>query len=273
MQNERTVLVCGDSLEGIYTGIYRAYELRCDHENTSLAVAGQYEPEFFVEYVDVSSDMVQAEKVHRTILREFGSQNTEWIVYALISGQPDKADAVYHTVEEGLRRKLGRRVLNHLANPYVMRVMELSRNTDNEFMHLRGFLRFRELENGVLYAKMQPHNNVMHLLMEHFCDRFPAENFIIHDTGRGIMAVHPKLGDWYYADILEGINEEIFERYSEDEIMYAEWFRSFCRNLAIKERKNLGLQMQMLPLRFRPNMTEFVKDIPRNNRQEEKVIL
>lgn len=253
------VLVCEDSMEGIYSSIFRAYEMHCDPKDTKAVIAGRYEPEFFADYRQIQPDRERAVRVQRTLLREFGEDNHRKISLALLSECPDKADAVYHMIAEGLKKKLGKCILEDLSDPYTMRVMELWRGTENEFLHLRGFLRFRELENGILYAAMQPKHQVLHPLMEHFCDRFPGENFIIHDTNRRSMAVHPAYGGWYYTEPPEGEWESSLQ-YSEEEFLYSAWFREFCRSIAIKERKNLSLQTQMLPLRFRPNMTEFKED-------------
>lgn len=254
------VLICKDNMEGVYSGVYQAYEMHCDPADTRLMLAGEYEPEFFMEYHDVMPDSVKAAKVRRTLSREFGEENSRKLSFALLSNQPDKADAVYHTIVSGLKNRLGFHILENLADPFVMRVMELWRSMGNEFVHMRGFLRFRELENGVLYARMQPEHNVMQPLMEHFCDRLPGENFMIHDIGRKSMAVHPAFGSWYYVRIPENKEWDIIMQYSEDEFIYSAGFREFCKSIAIQERRNISLQRQMLPLRFRPEMTEFVQN-------------
>ena len=45
--------------------------------------------------------------------------------------------------------------------------------------------------------------------------------------------------------------------FSEGEKKYSALFSSFFHTIAIKERKNYGLQRNMLPLRYREYMTEF----------------
>ncbi|MBO5283384.1 MAG: DUF4130 domain-containing protein, partial [Lachnospiraceae bacterium] len=42
---------------------------------------------------------------------------------------------------------------------------------------------------------------------------------------------------------------------------YEELFRYFCHKIAIKERKNLALQNQMMPKRFQKYTIEFTKKI------------
>ena len=46
------------------------------------------------------------------------------------------------------------------------------------------------------------------------------------------------------------------EMYSEEECKIQDLFRIFHATIAIKERTNLKLQRQLLPLRFRENMVE-----------------
>ena len=54
------------------------------------------------------------------------------------------------------------------------------------------------------------------------------------------------------------ISQNIFQ-ISEKEEKYRELFKHFCHKIAIKERKNLELQRNHLPLRYREYMTEFAK--------------
>lgn len=251
------VLICKNTIEGIYSGIYQAYEMKCDPADTRLALEKEYEAELFDDCIEVSVVPEKAAKVKRTLEREFGSENAWWLSYVLAAAAADRADAVYHTIAEGLKRRLGFRVLENLANPYVMRVLELKRAVGNEFVHLRGFLRFRELESGVLYARMQPDHYVLELLMQHFGDRLPGEDFIIFDTVREIVGVHQKGGEIYYVNCLDAQGKERKSKYSDEELLYSEWFREFCKSIAIKERENTNLQRQMLPLRFRSEMSEF----------------
>ena len=65
---------------------------------------------------------------------------------------------------------------------------------------------------------------------------------------------------WYLASA-EQIDEAVLDRMlSNGEREMAALFRYFCKNIAIKERKNLKLQQNLLPLRFQEYMTEFDKN-------------
>ena len=133
----------------------------------------------FAVYEDHKPDEQKAVKVARTIGREFGGETYMSICRALASPEGDKGEAVYKTVVAGLKMKNRKDVMGNLMDPYVHRVFQLSRFTANEAHYHVEFLRFRELENGILYAEIGPKNNIVTWIMPHFADRFNSRNIII----------------------------------------------------------------------------------------------
>ena len=162
---------------------------------------------------------------------------------------------VYKTVVIGLSNDLHQNLLDHLSNPYVARAFEIRRNVANEVMHIREFIRFQELENGILYAQIGPKSNAVTFLMPHFADRLSAENFVIYDENRGIFGVHPSGGQWYLLSGEESEKREL--SLSEQELKYRELFCHFCHTIATQERQTLKLQRNLLPLRYQEYMVEF----------------
>ncbi len=261
-EKESIVILCEDSLEGVFTGIYEAYALRIPHESISLQLGEEETLLLFTSYKRILPDSEKAQKVSRTLRTRFGEEDYRTICMALTSISPQKAQAVYKTVVFGLSSKRKRSIFEHLADDNVRRVMELSRGANNELHHEKGFLRFQELENGILYAVIKPRDNILPVLALHFADRLPMENFIILDEGRNLYVVHPAGKEWF---LMTGNEEDIDHReeniweLSEEEKYYQELFLHFCHYISIESRRNLKLQRNMLPLRFRPYMVEFVK--------------
>ncbi|MCM1217482.1 MAG: TIGR03915 family putative DNA repair protein [Lachnospiraceae bacterium] len=253
-----TVYRCQDSLDSIFTAIYLAYEEKRDHMDTYISLTE--DPVLFAEDVYVTPDWEKMNKVMRSLYRFFGEKDYMSLCLALASQDEGKAQAVYRTVVDGLSARRGAgHLFDDLANDEVHHAFLLARLAGRELDHLRGFLRFRELENGVLYAKITPRNNVAAFLMPHFADRLPQEDFMIQDERRGIYAIHPAGKQWYLFYGGEQEDDPAFG-ISAQEREYQELFQYFCHKIAIEERKNLKLQQNMLPLRFRKNMTEFRDD-------------
>ena len=253
------VYQCEDSLEGVCTAIYRAYEEHAEHRDTWIRV--DRELMLFGEYIPVETDLERAEKVMRTLRRRFGQADYEALGLALTTPDPEKAQAVYQTVVYGLRaRPLPGHLLDHQTDHYVLHAFQLAKRAGREYTRLQQFLRFRELDRGILYAENNPKCHVLPYVMVHFADRFPQEDFAIRDIGRGLLGVHPAGGEWYLTDSQELILALRQAGYSAREMEYEELFRYFCHKIAIKERRNIGLQNQMMPKRFQKYTIEFAKN-------------
>lgn len=279
------VFVCEDSIEGILTGVYDAWaealSSRLGHAHCRLAVTGRrisgadgsrqdggmgdgqgsfeeeyFNLELFCTYRDTPPDAGKAGKVIRTLRRRLGEEVYECLCYAMASREPDKAEAVYKTIVAGLSMKEGHRTLDKVTDPYVARCFDLKRNVGSEIHRELEFLRFQELESGVLLAKIHPKNDVLMYLGPHFSDRLPLENFLIYDISRRKALFHEREKDWYMMDALE-LDGEMAGRISTEEEYYQDLFRTFCRTIAIESRENRALQRQFLPLYYRDLMPEF----------------
>lgn len=273
---EIVVFVCEDSIEGILTGVYDAWvealSSGLGHAHCRLAVRSFrasdrgvgdcaedcFNMELFCTYRDTAPDAGKAGKVIRTLRKRLGEEVYECLCYAMASREPDRAEAVYKTIVAGLSMKQGHRVMDKVTDPYVARCFDLKRNVGSEIHRELEFLRFQELENGVLLAKIHPKNDVLMYLGPHFSDRLPLENFLIYDMNRRKALFHEREKDWYIMDALE-LNERTAGRISTEEEYYQDLFRMFCHTIAIESRENRALQRQFLPLYFRDVMPEFVK--------------
>lgn len=262
---EEYMLICEDSMDGIMTAIYEAYQIKKEeriesHDQIHISVADRQGQLLFMHYVEIETDLIKSQKVAGTLQNKLGQETYYYLCMAMLSNGEDKADSVYHAIVTGLQYR-DPKVLERLYLPYVQNTFSYARYANNELMHLRGFLRFAELEQGILYAKIAPKNNIISHLMEHFKDRLPSEDFVIYDENRKIFGLHPKQKQWYLVSDKEFDQNSII--YSEEEKEYRELFCHFCHSISIKERENPTLQMTMLPLRFRPNMVEFTDKISR----------
>lgn len=257
INSNEQVLYCEDSIEGVFTAIYDTYLRKLNHNKVKIYTRNNcINYSFFQEYDETYPDINKTEKVSRTILREFGTECYMEICKALASYSENKADSIYHMIVHGLSSSNKRNLINDLANQYVNEVFYMAREVNNEIMHLKGFLRFEELNSGILFSKISPKNNIVTFLAPHFADRLPGENFVIYDVLRQLFILHPANKNWTLVTG-EYLNEESIREKSEDEKKYRDLFTFFCKSIAIKERKNIKLQTQMLPLRFQKYMTEF----------------
>lgn len=247
------IFLCGNSTEGILSGVYDAWASGLGHRNVRLAIKGSQDMELFAEYAEVEENREKAEKVMRTLKRRLCADDFQAVYQALLAADADRADPVYRVIVLGMY--LRKRVLDALEHPDVCRVFELSRKVGNEAHRYIQFLRFRELENGALYAEISPENEVLPLIGEHFADRFPREHFLIYDNRRRIALFHAAGRAWMLMELPEGVDAAKL-RFSQGESEISESWQAFFDAVAIRERQNRNLQKQFLPLKFRAYMTE-----------------
>jgi len=250
-----TIFQCENSTYGIFSGVYDAWDSRLGHENIRLQIYENVNYELFSDYVQVPVDPEKAEKVARTLRLRLHEDDYHHIYHATLSKDREKADNIYRTIVLGLHYGGGRSIMQNLQNRYICRVFELSRNTEHEAHQYTGFVRFRELQNKILFSEIQPENYVLPLMGEHFADRFPKEHFLIYDNTHEVFLVHEAHKAW---GLVEGetLNREQVENISKEEEKFRKLWKGFCRNIAVQERTNKRLQQQLLPLRYRRYMTE-----------------
>ena len=248
-----TVFLCEDSPDGIFCGVYDAWMSRLGHANVRLELPGG-DRELFCEYREAAPDEAKAAKVVDSIRRKLGEAVYETAYQACLSWEPKRADAVYRFLVYAFA--MGAKVLDLLQLPAVYEVFRLNRYVAREQHHYVEFTRFSQMEGNILVGKIAPRNNVTVLVARHFADRMPSENWILYDCGRKLAAVHQADRGW----MMVHADSEQWQRYMEkatDEKAYENLWKTFHQAIAIEARANYQCQRNLLPLRFRPMMTEF----------------
>lgn len=266
------VFLCEDSMSGIFTGVYDAWASRVGHDNVELRTSVCENLEFFCEYIEVCPDEEKTEKVKRSVLRKLGPGVYSDLAVCVYGSFADKADAIYHTLVDCLSpqgslygKKMpsgfhpggtGTNYLENLCNPYVKRVSEIRKNVWMEQHRMLEFIRFRELRNGILFAKINPWHHVLPLIADHFANRFPLERWMIYDEGRNCALAHEPYKECLLMEQVS-VREEYLDHYADAEGDFEELWWNFCRSIAIRSRENPGLQQHFVPLKVRKNMVEF----------------
>ncbi len=250
------IFCCKDRFEDILTCIYDAWSMALivGHDNIRLVREPVYQQTLFDEYIHVDADNDKVEKVIRSIKKSISEQAYNYVFYASLSEQEDALQAIYNFLRVGFA--VGSRVCFMYANPYVMRMGELKRKIGNESHFFREFSRFTSIDNKVYVCHIEPKNNVITLVAEHFADRMPSEHWVMVDDKRKMAVVHPKDED-IYLRYLTDAEFETLSRSEEYEDKYTEMWRSFFRVIGIKERENYKCQRNMFPIWMRKHAVEF----------------
>ena len=253
----KRVYVCTDTITGIFSAIYDAWKTKLGQEQLGIVLKGAIDQELFCEYMEVVESEKKAVAVENLIKQHLGYE-TYWDIYhAVLSGNKEKGDAILGTMLEARYVENKRKIMDHLTNPKVRKVFELSRKVANEAHYYQEFVRFRELNNGILFSDIEPQNQILPCLGNHFSNRFPLENWMIYDKTHRMFLVHQERHPWILV-LDEEPNHEMIKNISEKERTFVHLWKGFFDSIAIKERESYERQRQHLPLRYRTHVTEFL---------------
>lgn len=191
--------------------------------------------------VIVQTDEAVARALMQRIRSDISTEAVRHVMYIFLSELPNLDLPLYHYLNEGLVR--GREIDRWHANPDVKKVHDVSLKVGREIHRLKGLLRFRELDDGTLWAPVEPDYQVLLPLAHHFRRRLPAERGIIHDLLRNLVIGWDADGVDYIAP------PEDFQA-SENEAAVQELWRTYFKFATIQERSNPRLQRQFMPSRY-----------------------
>ena len=198
---------------------------------------------------EIVTDPACAKKVELSITRRISQEAMELVRMCYYSNMEGREVAILNFLRLGY--KAGRSITNMLSNDVVRTVTNSARFVSRESAYFMEFLRFSEY-NDVLVAIIEPKNFVLPMIFEHFCDRFPDEQFMIFDKSNKYAFVYRNGAKNLFP--LEQL--ELPEAGSGEEEIRALW-KQFYNTISIEGRYNPKLRMNNMPKRYWTHMTEF----------------
>lgn len=234
------------TFEGLLTCIYYHYKIK---EATGIYDISSYQQSIVNQSTAVVTDRDKAKIVSDAVINKISEEAYVYIYYCFLSCAKYKENQILEFLKFAF--KYGKNTMNFFTHEKVFPIKQIYTKVAREEHRFLGILRFADV-GGVLYAKYSPDNDITILLIDHFADRYKYERFIIHDEKRRKAAVYSE-GAYRLEDV--DISGDI--EYSKDEKLFQGLWKQYFTDLAITERKNIDLQFQFVPGRYRKNMAEF----------------
>ena len=206
----------------------------------NICAKNEYQPSLLDETIELKLDNnfdISKIKVTKNILKT--------IYYVYLSTDEHKELIIYYFLLNGLKYQDKIFTMRNLK--CVNSTLKIAKYVSNENHKLKGFLRFQELENHILYAEISPTNNVLELLSIHFMKRLKNEYWIIKDVGRNTYSFYDKQKYYIIAD--ENINLKTLGTIEKEKEVENLWV-TFFNTIGIKERKNNRCQMNFMPKKY-----------------------
>jgi len=239
------------SFEGFLTCVYASYY---QEKATAFNTKEAYQGSLIEEPIEIITDQEKAVKVYKAIAKKISQMDLKRIYRVFNSSFPDKETAIFAYIELGF--KLGNKISFYHTNPIVKKIETVEYEVGREIERMLGLTRFSGLTGGILYAKIEPVNDILEFIAGHFSDRLKNDPFIIHDPGRE-KAIISQGGKWYISRFTEEDYQGIPSLSGSENDIRKLW-KKYFETIAIKERLNPRCQKNMMPARYWKNLTEML---------------
>lgn len=141
----------------------------------------------------------------------------------------------------------------------VLKLKQIEKEVSREVHRMHAFVRFQKSIDENWYAFIQPDFNVMPLIGNHFERRYADQKWIIYDLKR-------KYGLHYDLEKTSFISIDFQNKVkggklpksamAKEELQYQGLWQEYFNSVNIKERRNMKLHIQHVPLRYWGLLTE-----------------
>ncbi|MGJ0493375.1 TIGR03915 family putative DNA repair protein [Aliarcobacter cryaerophilus] len=240
------ILLYDGTFEGFLSLVYEVYYKKLKPTKIYKTLPNEI---LFEEILEINSSKDSGIKVLNAIKTKFPKEILEKILNIFMCDSKEFEMALLEYIIIGFKDS---KQLYNINNSCVFYLNNLEKELFRVTHKLTGFIRFEELEDKTLYAKIESKFNVVYFLGRHFLKRFNNQNFIIHDLNRKLAFV--KMQNDFSVQEVAFFDEP---NYSSNEEKFQKLWKSFFSGVTINERTNLKLQTQMVPLLYRTYMSEF----------------
>ena len=241
------ILIYDKTFEGFLTLVYDVYYQKLKPISIYKELPNEI---VFEEIKHIQTEEEKYTKVLNALKSNFSNQIVQKILNIFMCDSRDFEMSLLEYIILGFKDK---QQLSNINNSCVFYLTNLEKELFKNVHKMYAFIRFEELEDNTLYAKLECKFNVLHFLAKHFLKRFNNQNFIIHDIKRKLAFV--KIGEDFsiqevahFENPTHSLNEQKFQKL----------WKSFFKGVTIEERVNLKLQQNLVPLIYRTYMSEFL---------------
>lgn len=233
------------SFDGLLCCVFDSYDRR--EIPMEIRPAGEPELSLFPVH-EVVTVPEHAERVFVSVGTKIGSEAADLVNRAFLYGMEGKELAILRFLRMGYQH--GSKTVRMLGEGAVSDVQHMVQSVGNECHLLLGFLRFSEV-NGGLVAVIEPKHYVLPLMVDHFRKRYAEEQFLIFDKTHHMALVYQPY-EWKIIPV------EHFELPGEEQAEqdYQRLWKGYYDAIGIQARENPRCRMSHMPKRFWPHLTE-----------------
>ncbi|MBN2824081.1 MAG: TIGR03915 family putative DNA repair protein [Campylobacterales bacterium] len=234
------------SFEGFLSLVYALYYKKLSVDSITTQMPNSL---FAEDIIEIQTDLIHANKVLNALKTKLSKKQFEVILNTFMCDSKAFEMDLLGYIRIAFSNP---KELNNINQKCIFSMHNYQKELFRLVHKMSGFVRFEELEDGTLYAKIDVKFNIVYFLGRHFMKRFNNQRFIIHDLSRKLAFI--------YSQDFVGVREVVaFEqpKLGVDEIKFQKLWQTFFDSVSIESRHNPKLQRNFVPLIYRTYMSEF----------------
>ena len=241
------IFIYDGSFEGFLSLVYDVYYKKITPTSISKTMPNSL---ILDEIYECEYNETKSLKVLEALKLKFKKENFATILNIFMCDESEFEMALLEYIILGFKEQNNLQNINY---PSIFEIKNLQKELFRNVHKMSGFLRFEELEDGTLYAKVESKFNLVYFLGQHFAKRFNNQNYFIHDIDRKLVFIHSK----EFKGVKKVADFEI-PTLSKDEQKFKNLWQTFFESVSIESRKNKKLQQSLVPFLYRTYMSEFI---------------
>lgn len=237
-----------NTFEGLLTGIYDGFYSK-EPPSYIYGINDSSAPLMLGDVVEIITENEKFSKVKDAVIHKINLLALKKIYTTFLSNEKDKEMLIFKYLKVAF--KIGPKVHNFLNIHEVRLIDEINKRVTHESHKFTGFIRFNYIDEKFLYSSIEPDNDILELLGDHFKNRFSREYFIIHDISREKALIYNKIS----YEIIH-MDKETYEQLKSHEDEYSSLWKTYFKSTTIEERRNPKLQARLMPKRYWKHILE-----------------
>ena len=243
------------TFEGLLTAIFDAYFRKVFPD----ALLGQEEPgPLFIdsEHI-VITDKDKTNRVWEGLEKKVSANALNMITHVWLSEIHKSDELIFRYIRKTFDNQ--QNIETNYADDDVLQMQKTAQKVSREKHRLTGFVRFIKTSDDIFLATLTPDHNTLPLIIQHFKDRFRDQQWIIYDLKRnyGYYYNLKDVSEMSLNDINMIKNGQLDDSIlaGNEKLMQQLW-KQYFKSMTIKERINVKLQKQHMPVRYWKFLTE-----------------
>jgi probable DNA metabolism protein len=243
------ILLYDDTYDGLLTAVFEAFARKGD---TSIRAAGRSEELSMFDGEEVRTCRRKSDRVMSGMQR-LDPALPDFVYKAHLSFVPGMEDVALAVLRLGFQMNKSPLPLRQVR--CVWQLHDIAKKVGGQAGKYVQLIRLHRVLDDLYAADIEPDYHVLPLIGQHFHDRFCDSRLIIRDlTHRLAIVSDPK--QWHITELPPG---EIPPIPKDRDIM--DLWRTYFKTIANPHRKNLRLQRQFVPKKYRRHVVEFNDDV------------